>query len=70
MAGRMMGQAYCSKWYNTLQTKYTYIQGAYMPLSAHARPTKTWYVAAEQVGLCTPLNPHPSLREAVETSGQ
>ena len=30
-----------------------------MPISAHTRPRDTRYIAAEQVGLCTPLNPPP-----------
>ena len=50
-----LGQVYCTKWHNSLQTKYTYIQGAHTPLP----PCKTQrdkILAAEQVDLYAPLN--------------
>ena len=58
MSGRTMGQVQCTKWHNSLQTKYTCIQGTHDPL----RPCKTQrhkVLAAKQVGLYIPLNPPP-----------
>ena len=57
MNGMMMGQVYCTKRHNSLQTKYIlYIQGAHAPL--HPRKTQRDKVlAAKQVGLYVPLNP-------------
>ena len=59
MSGRMMGQVYCTKWHNSLQTEYTlYIQGAHAPLRPR-KAQKDKVLAAKQVGLCVPLNPPP-----------
>ena len=38
---------------------YELIYKVPMPLSAHTRTRETQYMAAEQVGLCTPLNRPP-----------
>ena len=47
----------------------TYIQSTHVPLCPH-KTQRDKVLAAKQVGLYASLNPHPLLREAVETCGQ
>ena len=50
MSSRTMGQVYCTKWHNSLQTKYTlYIEGVHAPLR------HTTYMEGVQKHLLKPL---------------